>query len=66
MESLQMQKDLIQLFKAYGMTKDQVIGTMLMLKDKKNQKLMMKWIKKNTAATIEEVITEAERLYKNL
>ena len=66
MELSQLEKDLIQLFKAYEMDEDEVIGTMLMLKNKDNQKQMYKWIENNTAATIEEVINEAERLYKNL
>ena len=66
MELSQLEKDLIQLFKAYEMDKDEVIGTMLMLKNKDNQNQMYKWIENNTAATIEEVINEAERLYKNL
>lgn len=64
MELTQLQKDLIVLFKAYEMTEDEVIGTMLLLKELSQQNAMKTWIQSHTSATVDEVIQEALSLCK--
>ena len=64
MELTQLQKDLITLFKAYEMTEDEVVGTMLLLKEAPLQIAMKNWIQSHTSATVDEVIQEALRLCK--